>query len=234
MNRCVRQAGFTLLELMIGLALLGLILLLLFSALRMGSRAWDSGEKVLTESNTRVVVSAYLRRALAQVQPWRFTGDTGQVLAFMGDDHKLRYAGLLPSQSGRAGLRLIALEIEDGRLLLRHRSPGADTRGFDVLDGADKIVLLEGVRSMALSYFGAEQSDAEATWRNTWHSETALPKLVRVTLVDSAGNVWPELVAAPMLDADANCDWDPVRKYCQDPTITARIVAGPQASRAAR
>ena len=38
-----KQSGFTLLELLIGLALLGLILALMFGGLRLGIKSWDSG-----------------------------------------------------------------------------------------------------------------------------------------------------------------------------------------------
>jgi general secretion pathway protein J len=227
-------AGFTLLELLIGLALLSLLLLLLFSSLRLGQRVWDTGEKALGESNAQVLVSGFLRRALTQIQPWRFNTDAGQVLAFTGEADTLRFAGILPSQAGRAGLRVMALESVEGRVRLRHRPPIADTKSFDILDGAENIPLIEGVRSMSFEYYGAEQADGTATWKSSWHGEAALPKLIRVRLLGADGKPWPELVVAPMLDADANCDWDPVRKYCQDPNITASIVAGPQSSRKVR
>ena len=39
------KKGFTLLELMLSLAIMGLVLLIIFGALRVGTRAWEKGEK---------------------------------------------------------------------------------------------------------------------------------------------------------------------------------------------
>lgn len=225
--------GFTLLELLIGLALLGMLMVLLFSALRLGSKSSDAGESILSQSNSRAVMTGFLRKSLSQLQPWRFNGEGGQTLAFLGEPESLRFAGILPSQSGHAGLRLIALELSNGRLQLRHRSPTADTKGFEVLDAANAVVLAEGIQSLTMSYFGSEQPDAEASWHPAWSDEARTPRLIRIALVDKSGHAWPEIVAAPMLDGEANCDWDPVRKYCQDPNITGRLIAGPAASKGA-
>ena len=45
-----RVAGFTLLELLIAMSLLGFILALLFAGMRLGARSWDAGEARVEKS----------------------------------------------------------------------------------------------------------------------------------------------------------------------------------------
>ena len=61
-----RQQGFTLLELVVAITLMGLVLVVLYSGLRLGLNGWDSGERRAEASNRLRSVQEFLRRQLAQ------------------------------------------------------------------------------------------------------------------------------------------------------------------------
>ena len=58
--------GFTLVELLVVLALLGLVSVALIGALRFGLRAWDTGERRVEQLNRVQAVQAFLRRRIQQ------------------------------------------------------------------------------------------------------------------------------------------------------------------------
>ena len=61
------SSGFTLLELLISLTIMGLIVVVVFGAFRIGVRAWEKGEKdVETHQRQRVVLNL-IKRQLASI-----------------------------------------------------------------------------------------------------------------------------------------------------------------------
>ena len=74
--------GFTLLETLVGLTLLGIMLILIYSTLSIGLRAWDTGEKRVTEASHQRVVQSFLRRELGQLFPVRWRGIPESKIAF--------------------------------------------------------------------------------------------------------------------------------------------------------
>jgi len=209
------HSGFTLLELMIGLALLGLILVLLFSALRLGSRSWDAGENKLAIASSQTVVAGYLRRSLSQAFPLQFKRVEGPVLAFEGEADSMRYAGPIPTKLGVPGLHLVSLEFVEGELQLRWMLPDVETEDFSELSQAESARLVDGVKSVEIAYFGAQEPDAQPTWHDRWASNQNMPSLIRLTITPIKGMPWPEIVVPTMLNS-TNCRWDDFYKRCMD------------------
>jgi general secretion pathway protein J len=191
----LRERGFTLIELVIAMSLLGLILVSLFSGLRLASRSWDAGAVRAEKSNEMRLVQDFIRRAIAQTHPIIWQEATGQPrLSFDGKPHALAFTALLPARAGIGGIYLMKLELRDTRqgkeLLLRRRLYRPD--GHVKEDGAETTVLVEGVAVLAFGYYGSENSNDPPRWRSEWQSAMQLPKLVRVSL--STDKVWPDIV----------------------------------------
>jgi hypothetical protein len=198
------------------MALLGMLLLLLFGALRLGSRGWDAGEKTLARTADLGVGSKFIQGLFNQIRPTRWTGAEGRRLAFDGGMDGLRFIGMVPGQQGISGLRLVSLAVEstdEGRgLALRWAIPRAGTQDFQALDEAASRVVLDGLAEVSFAYFGAGDGPSSAQWLDHWSSTTRLPDLIRVRVVDKDGKAWPEIVAAPMIGT--GCDWDDSFQNC--------------------
>ena len=95
MNVNTRHRGFTLLETLVGLTLLGVMLILIYSALNVGLRAWDSGEKRVSEASRQRVVQSFLRRDLGQIFPVRWRGIPESRIAFEGAKDDLKFVTML-------------------------------------------------------------------------------------------------------------------------------------------
>ncbi len=179
--------GFTLIELIIALALVALITVLLFSGLRLGGRAWD-GVDAVAERNAEVrSARGFLDRALMQARDLTINYDAEDRQIFAGNATQLEFAAPLSEHVGVPGLYVLRLGLEGrgerSRLVLTRwllhsdvlagkgdtpewqpldpDSPGVSgdsAEDRDLAAGAyGQTVLLEGVADFELAYFGVAQ-----------------------------------------------------------------------------
>jgi general secretion pathway protein J len=214
------QRGFTLLELLIGLSLLGLMLVLLFGGLRLGFRSWDAGEERFESSSQLGVVQSFLRRQLSQIYPLRWKAAAERPVAFLGESHAVRFAGQISSQFGLAGVHLIVLEQERGEegeeLIMRWRRPNREMQDFSAVQEGEKAVLVKHVKEVAFAYYGAENEQTEPVWQEEWKFDQRLPSLIRLRVTRDDDQPWPDIVVAPMVSTEAACVWDEFFKRCVD------------------
>lgn len=216
-----RAAGFTLLELLIAMTLLGFILTLLFGGMRLGARSWDAGE-ALTENATHLaLLQGFLRRELSQVVPYKWKKKPDLNLAFIGQSNYIRLVAPVSVRSGQGGLFQISLDLEQdndlGQLVMRTAMPDLTTIDFSALANAEKIVLADHVEEISFAYFGADAKDTQPYWREQWGSrdtEQRLPLLIRVRVRFNNGRVWPDMVVAPLVGLDTGCMWDNLANRC--------------------
>jgi len=207
MSRRVGQAGFTLLELLIAMTLMGMILVLLFGGLRLGVRSWDASQRQVDTLNSVRSVENFLRREISLTYPYLWKNTPGQRVAFLGERNKLSFVAQLPTRVGGGGLYAISVELEQRekvrRIVWRHLPVSTRMQDFTALAETPEMVLvaseLQGVEDIWLTYFGQETESAPPRWMDRWENNTRLPLLIRVQVRLSNGAVWPDFVVAPML-----------------------------------
>lgn len=222
MGRTV-QRGFTLMEMLIGLTLLGFILALLFAGFRLASDSWDAVSARAETTADEQLGRAFVRRLLSQLQPLRWRGAMNQPLAFAGESNGLRAVAPISGQAGSGGLRVIELVIESGeqgskgegplRLVLRHAPLRREAEQFtDTLPQAETRTLLGGLTAAEFRYFGPEKHDEPPRWQNAWTNPERLPRLIAIR-ASGRDEGWSELVVAPMIGG-AGCRWNEFYKRC--------------------
>lgn len=213
-------AGFTLVELLVALTLLGLVSVVLFGGLRFGTRAWEAGNARVERLAEVQAVQGVLRRRIAQaVLPEDAGAESAfsdSPAAFAGAEDSLRFVALVPSRVGVGGFYLFELSVADdgdgARLelawrLFRPDQPGDLDEPAPGLGG--RRVLIEGIEEAKFGYYGAEragaEAGAEAEWRERWDGADGLPALIALKVAFPAGDSrsWPDLVVAPKLAAAA-------------------------------
>ena len=195
-----RTQGFTLLELLIGMTLVGFILTLLFAGLSLGLRSWEAGEQRMVTSSRQAIIIDFIRRTLEQTYPLFWRVDNEEQLAFAGETESLRFVGPVPRHEGASGNYLIALELadgEDGRdLVMRWQMSDSREPGFESLEEAKPKVLVKAIRELAFSYFGTENETDEPTWHDQWLHQKAPPELIRLKITLENGKTWPDIITA--------------------------------------
>jgi len=179
--------GFTLIELIIALALVSLITLLLFSGLRLGSRAWDGVDRVAERNAELRSARGFLDRTLSQTRDLVLRYDAQDHQVFAGDATSLEFVAPLSEHVGIPGLYVLRLGLEgegkDVRLVLtrwllhpdvlsgnaeapewKPLDPGSPGISSDPEEEPDMSVgafgqtaLLEGVGVFELAYFGVAE-----------------------------------------------------------------------------
>ena len=222
-------AGFTLMELIIALAMVGLITLLLFSGLRIGSRTWEGLDAVAARTDDLRLADGFLSRTLAQARPATVVYDGEQRQVFAGDAERIDFAAPLSQHVGVPGIYILRLALEGSgerrelvltRWLIHPEIWEGDSEippwePLDDVDGSGldgipldadaaggafgRTLLLDGVSGLQIDYFGALEGDLEPDWHEEWLDQRAMPLLVRIHL-DTPDQSWPDIIVSlPLL-----------------------------------
>ena len=189
-----KPAGFTLLELLVAITLMGLLLVVLYGGLRIGLRGWDAGEQRAEATQQLRLVHEFLRRQLAQsMTVYQFDDQQNRTVVFAGQADGIEFVTPMLVRLGQAGLYRVRIEVVDGRLWIRWRPylPNDPAAGEE-----RERVLLEEVSAVEWAYFGLEQfDDPQPRWSNAWTNPQIRPLLVRLNL-KLRDEPWPDLVVA--------------------------------------
>jgi general secretion pathway protein J len=167
-----RPAGFTLIEVVVALALAGLVTVILVAGLRLTA----GGVARLTERadrlDARYSVETLLRRALEAAVPGVSIGGKP---GFAGAPASLDFVTL--AETGGPGLYRFELALDGAGLVLTRRLavPFAEPE-------LRRSVLAPHVRRFAVAYFGAPLPSDPPSWRDRWEGISFLPRLVRLTI----------------------------------------------------
>lgn len=198
-----REAGFTLVELLVAMTLLAFLSIMLFGGLRFGARSWEAVVNSSSERDEVAATQAFLRDRLSQLtQPGGGRSlRTKTQSSISGETQQMEVVAPWLSALSLGGLYQFTLwldEAGDGRLMLRWQPAEADPDELEALgDLAGQRVLLDGVSEFSLSYFGAADDDSAPEWQDQWEDQAVAPRLVRLQLTfTDAHRVWPNFVAA--------------------------------------
>lgn len=197
------DAGFTLLETIVALAILGLLSLALVSALRLGGRAWDHNYQRLDDWRQIRAVQDLLRRSLTQAYPAHPQEDDR--IAFLGSAESLTIVTPMPAHLALGAYDLLRIRKVRNDLVVEWDRFNPETPSMDF--GADnrKVVLIEKVGDVRFSYFGSDRPGVKPDWSWEWRDRRALPSLVKLEIgfPDDSRRIWPELVVRTMIDGQA-------------------------------
>jgi prepilin-type N-terminal cleavage/methylation domain-containing protein len=223
MNRMARQhgsAGFTLVEMLVVVVLLGLLAGAITAGVRFGVRAWNRAERQSQDIDDVASVEALLRRMIATAVPSFATTDPSDfTLVFDGAPNGLLLVGSWPGSVGQGPwARLHLFVAPHGRSHALYLSWTADQPPSGAAaDDAPTTLLLDHVATLRLAYFGAVDQSDTLQWSDNWTGRAVLPELIRVSVVrdDPALRQWPDLIAAPRATANATCGTDAILGGCR-------------------
>ncbi len=186
-----RARGFTLLELLVAVAVLGMLIVLLNQGVAFGLRATSMQGRVDERQGDLEAVDRALRQLVGRADPGVFP----EPATLRGTAESISMVTELPNPVDGQRERVEAtIGVSGGQLRLRWR-PRRHAEAFGPPPPARDLVLLTGVSALQLGYASGDG------WKSSWTGER-LPGLVRLKIVfaDKARH-WPPIVAAPMREA---------------------------------
>jgi type II secretion system protein J len=183
-----KPAGFTLIEIMMAMAIFGLVMAAIYSTWMLIVRGSKVGLEVAARAQRERVAIQTIEQALnaarsfqGDLQHYGFYGlnDNGGVLTFVA-----RLPKSFP-RSGRFGdfdVRRVAFSVESGRdnvrnLVLRQAPILTD---FDQDEMDHPLVLAKDVKELELAFWDVRLNDWVDSWQD--NQTNSLPRMVRVTL----------------------------------------------------
>ena len=190
-----KQAGFTLLETLVALVVLGFLIAGLVQGLRQGIGAWQRQMRTLAARGDLDAADRTLRTLIARMDPG---GMNGAPPALNGTSHTLAFTTRLPEAADPlvtldadvmlqvdAGHQLQLLWLAHVRNRIRPPPP------------PERVTLLPNVDHLEIAYW----RNAKAGWQSEW-AGAPVPKLVRIRIVftGDGGRHGADIVVMPMRD----------------------------------
>ena len=186
--------GFTLVETVVTMTILGFLLLVVYGVFSLGRSAWERGDLVREKYQKARILTQLISRQIKSAVPFKVKTEKaeGNYLAFEGTAESLKFVSALSLKSARPeGLVYAFYEFqgggsEGGRLVVYEGRAG--TRNFMEEKPKEEsgIPLMEGVSSVRFEYYREEDpnQNREAAWVDEWNAkeENQLPRALRITV----------------------------------------------------
>ncbi len=192
------DAGLSLLELLVSLAILGMITVTIASIFSSGRRVWDR-----TATYSEAVDTAVQRSALRDLLEELPTRSPPKALGPFFEGQGRGFAVVAPAvliEANNPGFVRLSVGQASNSQNAPLRLLAEPIRGTELSTVSDKILSVP-LGDIQISYFGRPNSESERDWLAAWPRETALPDLIKIEMWDTEGNALSPLTVQPgMLD----------------------------------
>jgi len=212
------EAGFTLVELLVGLALFSMLATLLFDNVRFGIKSWQLGSAHAEQFEHDLITQDLLRRLIGNVYPMLVVDGATQRLDFEGDKEAVSFLGDAPvvtNAGGRFRYKVLVERQRDRTDLVMSAAPElANPQGAAL---ARRTVLLSDIDQAEFSYFGDGEAEQALQWQDSWRQRVNMPRLMRIRVAfrSADARTWPDLLIALRITADVGCVYDPMTRRCR-------------------
>ena len=202
MTERLRESGFTLLEILVSLTVLGLLMVGLNQGVRTGLDLWNMQSQQMKGTTELDTTFRLLRTLLTDIPRNPTTpinsGTPALAIAFDGRADQISFVGDLPTGLGDVRRADITITLRENSLLVAwkpHRHEFATTTPV-----VAESKLMSGAERLEFAYFGVTSPGSAGSWVTEWAGPT-IPELIRIRLglVKAGVRRWPDLIVAPQL-----------------------------------
>lgn len=172
-------AGFTLLELLISVTLIGIMVIILASVLRLGYRSLEAGERKMDNlEHLRACFHVIEAQFLSQI-PMTYLEEGEKKFYFEGKSDRLTFSTLFSVWEGGKGVVIVSYKItEEGqgrKALWVEEKPMGGPEGRE-------IKLLDALSDASFAYYYQGPTNEQGQWLEEWRETAFLPRQVKVIL----------------------------------------------------
>jgi general secretion pathway protein J len=190
-----KHAGFTLLEILVALAVFSLLMVGLVQGLRLGVNAWQAQARTMAGRGDVEAADRTLRALIERMDPG---GVSGRPATFKGTSHSLIFTTTLPQAADTMVTQaaVVTLAVDERNQLQLLWLPNFRYR-LGPTPPPGRVTLLGDVDHLEIAYW----HDPKAGWQAEWGG-VVLPKLIRIRIVFTADSRRQgyDIVIMPMRD----------------------------------
>jgi general secretion pathway protein J len=165
------DTGFTLVEVMVALAIMAIIVTVAFSGLTIGMNSWERGSRAIDDLDRRATIERLLKRQLALALPMEFNFGEQKAVLFRGSSNRLEFVSDYSLADGPAAFRKIDYEIQEGRFLYGEKAL-FDYTPTENEDPPTQVVA--EFRQCFFRFMGRDEQNA-AVWLDEWKIGMGVP-----------------------------------------------------------
>jgi general secretion pathway protein J len=186
-------SGFTLLELIVTFTILGLVVVMVFGALRLGSASWERGEERAEKYQKKRIVLDLLSQQMKSSFPYRIKAQKAEAdyLAFIGEGNSLRFVSAFSLKTKRQeGLVFVIYKVDEekaSRRALKIYEKRVMNKDFmdETPNEEDFLTLMDDLSDLKFEYFSeGETKDETGEWVESWDTKEkkALPGQIKMSI----------------------------------------------------
>jgi general secretion pathway protein J len=199
-----REAGYTLVELLASLIIVGMVSMMMLSGITAGRRVWERADIANSQGEAISGAQMLLRERLERAYPATRYDKIPTYADFFGIENGVSFLSPPRDIHAPSGLvRYTLMLAPNGDLLLSALSDLA----IDPKAPGEPLVLLHNVQQLDIAYYGVAPPDKSPAWHDQWQLLPALPLLmrVRVQFPPEDTRAWPDLLIKPFAMVDTMC-----------------------------
>lgn len=218
-----RDHGFTLVEMLVSLAMLGMMATMLLGGLQTVGGFANRTTAQIDADDTVVAAQRLLRDRIERLRPTINPNSSVAIVDANGDEGNFSFLAPPLARAEPDSLwRYRVVVTAAGDLILLTANSLDDRYDFTARDGAgwQPLTLLNNVRAVRINYFGERLTGFGSSWQVNWVQRPQPPALVRirVSFRDGDRRQWPDLVIRPRATDNTACKIDLLSGRCGAPS----------------
>jgi prepilin-type N-terminal cleavage/methylation domain-containing protein len=201
------QKGFTLLELLLSVAIFSLIVGIVGGAFRLSIRSWEKGEEEVEEFRKTRIVLDMVAQQIKSFYPYWIKKEKEWMIVFQGESKTLKLISPLSLRYPFiTGLVLVEYSLgqdgdsDNGKSLVVREVRVVDDDSLEESlkrpkEEGSEIVLLSGLEDLTFEYYVFPPDSEEGEWQKSWiweenkgSDEITFPQAVRITIKQKPRN----------------------------------------------